>query len=77
MPEFNAKCDVCRITFRAYVYGWRAKRVATCPQCGEQVRGFRKRPEGYSRLVYRGQSRGTGMWELTGAPELPGLEVEA
>jgi hypothetical protein len=62
MPGFNAKCDNCRVTFRAHVYGFRAKRVASCPRCGQSVRGYRKPPIGYTHLIFKGMQDGP-KWE--------------
>ena len=63
MPSFNAKCDDCKVTFYAHVYGFRAKRVATCPRCGQTVKSFRNWPEGYTHLVYGGMHNGQMVWK--------------
>lgn len=63
MPEFNAKCETCRVTFRAWVYGFRTKRVAYCPLCQGPARPYIKRPEGFVELIYRGMQGVRAVWE--------------
>jgi uncharacterized paraquat-inducible protein A len=63
MPEFNAKCDFCKVTFRASVYGFRARRVARCPRCGRVVKSYRKRPKDYVRLVFHGMQGAKAIWK--------------
>lgn len=63
MPEFDAKCDHCKITFRAHVYGFRARKIANCPRCLELCKSYRNKPEGYTRLVFRGMENHKPVWE--------------